>query len=57
MNAVDPSISHAKFSKEEDIQILRLYLEHGSKWHDLANYLNEIQIVTEDGKINRRSEI
>ena len=41
MNKVDPSISHEKFTREEDVLILRIYLEIGSRWHDLAKLINK----------------
>jgi len=41
MNKVDPSISHEKFNRDEDLLILRVYLEIGSRWHDLAKLFNQ----------------
>jgi Myb-like DNA-binding domain len=47
MNKIDPSITHVKFTLQEDILILQLYLENNmnaeskSRWHHLAEILNE----------------
>lgn len=59
MNKIDPSITHEKFSVREDILILQLFLEFESKWHDLAQKLNETKTQTEDATWERvrRSEI
>ena len=59
MNKVDPSISRQKFTRDEDILILRLYLEIGSRWHDLAKRINELNKTGGDAGtgLYKRSEI
>jgi hypothetical protein len=53
MNKIDPSISHNKFTIQEDILILQLYLDNKmyadakSRWHQLAQLLNTAMAQSE----------
>ena len=36
INVIDPSVRRDKWTLDEEIQILRLWLELGSKWHEIS---------------------
>lgn len=65
MNKIDPSISHNKFTIQEDILILQLYLDNKmyadakSRWHQLAQLINTAMAQSETASADkyRRSEI
>lgn len=40
LNYLDPKINRNKFTVEEDDMIIKLYIEHGSKWSTIAKFFN-----------------